>query len=86
MKCEVCLELLEEYLDGELAAEDHEQIDAHLIKCGECSASFARSPRNRNYSRATIASLKYRRLCGPESRRIRFRKQCHKTRLVGDSV
>jgi anti-sigma factor RsiW len=41
MKCEGCLELLEEYLDGELAAETHEQIDAHLMKCSECSASFA---------------------------------------------
>ena len=41
MKCEVCLELLEEYLDGELAAEDHEQIDAHLVTCTECSESFA---------------------------------------------
>jgi hypothetical protein len=41
MKCEVCLELLEEYLDGELAAEAQEQLDAHLITCTECSASFA---------------------------------------------
>ena len=41
MKCEVCLPLLEEYLDGELAADDREQIDAHLITCSECSESFA---------------------------------------------
>src|SRR5215212_5515782 len=41
MKCEVCLELLEEYLDGELPGEDSEQVDAHLIKCGDCSAGFA---------------------------------------------
>jgi len=41
MKCEVCLELLEEYLDGELVADDREQIDAHLITCNECSESFA---------------------------------------------
>lgn len=41
MKCEVCLELLEEYLDGEVAAEDREQIDSHLMTCGDCSASFA---------------------------------------------
>ena len=41
MKCEVCLELLEEYLDGEIAAADHEQIDAHLVACSECSESFA---------------------------------------------
>ena len=41
MKCEVCLEHLEEYFDGELAAETNEQIDAHLITCTECSESFA---------------------------------------------
>lgn len=41
MKCEVCQELLEEYLDGELPAEDQEQISAHLITCGDCSAGFA---------------------------------------------
>ena len=41
MKCEVCLELLEEYLDGELASETHEQIDAHLMTCTACSMSFA---------------------------------------------
>lgn len=41
MKCEVCLEFLEEYLDGEVAAETSEQIDAHLITCSECSATFA---------------------------------------------
>ena len=41
MKCEVCLELLEEYLDGELAAETNEQLDAHLMTCTECSESFA---------------------------------------------
>jgi hypothetical protein len=41
MKCEVCLELLEEYLDGELAAPDKTQIGEHLIECSSCSASFA---------------------------------------------
>src|SRR6185503_7267354 len=41
MKCEVCRELLEEYLDGELAPQDGEQVDAHLIACVECSESFA---------------------------------------------
>lgn len=39
MKCEVCLGLLEEYLDGEL--EDQEQVAAHLITCAGCSAGFA---------------------------------------------
>jgi len=41
MKCEVCSELLEEYLDGELAPQDREQVGAHLIACVECSESFA---------------------------------------------
>ena len=41
MKCEVCRELLEEYLDGELAPHDHEQVDTHLIACTNCSADFA---------------------------------------------
>src|SRR6185295_13885183 len=41
MKCEVCRELLEEYLDGELAPQDLEQVDGHLIACVECSESFA---------------------------------------------
>ena len=40
MKCEVCRELLEEYLDGELALPDQEQVDAHLIGCVGCSESF----------------------------------------------
>src|ERR1700752_348775 len=41
MKCEVCLEFLDEYFDGEVAAETREQIDAHVMTCSECSASFA---------------------------------------------
>jgi len=41
MKCEVCLELLEEYLDGELAAPDQTSVGEHLIECADCSASFA---------------------------------------------
>ena len=41
MKCEVCRELLEEYLDGELALPDSEQVDGHLFACIECSESFA---------------------------------------------
>src|SRR5215216_5796363 len=41
MKCEVCSELLEEYLDGELTPQDREQVDAHLLACVECSESFA---------------------------------------------
>lgn len=41
MKCEGCQELLEEYLDGELAPVEQEEINAHLITCAACSASFA---------------------------------------------
>src|SRR6185295_758574 len=41
MKCEDCLELLEEYLDGELPAPDQAQVREHLIACSDCSASFA---------------------------------------------
>jgi Putative zinc-finger len=41
MKCEVCLELLEEYLDGELPQPEHVEIGEHLIACSDCSASFA---------------------------------------------
>ncbi len=41
MKCEVCSELLEEYLDGELAPPDREQVHEHLFACIECSESFA---------------------------------------------
>src|SRR6476619_2302409 len=41
MKCEVCRELLEEYLDGELAPPDRKQVDAHLIACTNCSEDLA---------------------------------------------
>lgn len=41
MKCEVCLSLLEEYLDGELGAEDQDHVSAHLITCVSCAEAFA---------------------------------------------
>jgi hypothetical protein len=41
MKCEVCSELLEEYLDGELESQAQAQVSEHLIECADCSASFA---------------------------------------------
>jgi hypothetical protein len=41
MKCEVCSELLEEYLDGELEPQAHAHVGEHLIECADCSASFA---------------------------------------------
>jgi hypothetical protein len=40
MKCEVCVERLEEYLDGEVPAEEQEQLSAHLITCAGCSETF----------------------------------------------
>ena len=40
MKCEVCVERLEEYLDSELPVEEQERIRAHLITCADCSATF----------------------------------------------
>lgn len=41
MKCEVCQDLIEEYLDGELAAEEHGQVGEHLITCESCADEFA---------------------------------------------
>jgi anti-sigma factor RsiW len=38
MKCEACLELLEEYLDHELAEREASAVTEHLITCRSCSA------------------------------------------------
>lgn len=40
MKCEVSLRLLEEYLDGEIAGHEAEQVGAHLITCASCAREF----------------------------------------------
>ena len=40
MKCEVCLQLLEEYLDSELLEPEAEQVSAHLITCASCANEF----------------------------------------------
>ena len=40
MKCEVCSELLEGYLDGELASGERERVGAHLIGYVDCSTKF----------------------------------------------
>jgi hypothetical protein len=40
MKCEACLNLLEQHVDGELARRDAEAISAHLITCARCSGAF----------------------------------------------
>lgn len=41
MKCESCLELLEEYLDGELANRDSREIASHLATCSVCASATA---------------------------------------------
>jgi hypothetical protein len=41
MKCDEVLVLLEEYLDGELGAEDQERVSEHLITCASCAEAFA---------------------------------------------
>lgn len=41
MKCETSPSFLEEYLDGELAREDVERVEAHLVTCVECKNEFA---------------------------------------------
>jgi hypothetical protein len=40
MKCEVCINQLEEYVDGELVQRDAEQVRAHLTTCAGCSRAF----------------------------------------------
>jgi hypothetical protein len=41
MKCEESLNLLEEYLDGELRAEEQDEMSEHLITCSSCAGEFA---------------------------------------------
>src|SRR6185312_1209507 len=38
MKCEVCLPLLEEYVDGELKESEAAQVNAHLVTCTACAS------------------------------------------------
>ena len=40
MKCEGCLKLLEEYLDGELSETEAAPVSAHLITCATCAHEF----------------------------------------------
>ena len=37
MKCEDCLDFLEEYTDGELTERESSEVAAHLITCGSCA-------------------------------------------------
>ena len=41
MKCDVCLEQLEEYLDGELLECEASDVAAHLMRCHFCSSQSA---------------------------------------------
>lgn len=40
MKCDDCFNLLEEYIDGEVAERDAAQVSAHLITCAACAHEF----------------------------------------------
>lgn len=40
MKCEVCLQLLEEYIDGELKESEAAPVSAHLVTCVACASEF----------------------------------------------
>jgi len=40
MKCDDCLNLLMEYIDGEAIEHDAEQINAHLMTCVGCASEF----------------------------------------------
>jgi hypothetical protein len=40
MKCDDCLNLLAEYIDGEATEHDAERISAHLITCAGCTGEF----------------------------------------------
>ena len=40
MKCDDCLNLLAEYIDGEVVEHEAEQISAHLMMCDGCTSEF----------------------------------------------
>jgi len=40
MKCDDCLNLLTEYIDGEASEHDATQVSAHLIACANCANEF----------------------------------------------
>lgn len=40
MKCDDCLNLLAEYIDGEVVEHEAAQVSAHLIKCANCANDF----------------------------------------------
>ncbi|HVF51146.1 MAG TPA: zf-HC2 domain-containing protein [Pyrinomonadaceae bacterium] len=40
LKCDECLPILEEYLDGELEEQQSETVSAHLAACPDCACAF----------------------------------------------
>lgn len=40
MKCEACLQLLEEYIDSELIEREAAQVSEHLVTCVNCAKEF----------------------------------------------
>lgn len=40
MKCEECLNSVEEYLNGELAPQSASRVNAHISKCAACAAAY----------------------------------------------
>src|SRR3989454_10321659 len=40
MKCNECLNFMEQYIDGEASARDAEQVSANLITCANCAREF----------------------------------------------
>lgn len=40
MKCDDCLNLLAEYIDGEVIEHEAAQVSAHLITCANCTSEF----------------------------------------------
>src|SRR6266513_4452930 len=40
MKCNECLNLIDQYIDGEAPERDAEQVSAHLITCANCAREF----------------------------------------------
>src|SRR5207302_239037 len=40
MKCNECLNLIEQYIDGETPERDAAQVSAHLITCANCAREF----------------------------------------------
>ena len=40
MKCDDCINLLEQYVDGEASEPEGEQVGAHLVACAACASQF----------------------------------------------